>query len=113
MSNSNSINNLIVEELKELMEEDFPELVHTFLDDTENGLHAIESAINNIDAKVLREESHGLKGSSSNLGADKLSEISYELEKAGCTENFEQTKLLFEQLKSEHLKVQLFFNSII
>jgi len=110
---SESLNLTMIEELKELMEEDFPELVYTYIHDAENRLSHIETALVTNDHNELREQAHGLKGSSSNLGAEKLSAISFELETAGRTQQLELSEQFLQQLKVEFNEVKRNLLSII
>ncbi|CAI8739100.1 histidine phosphotransfer protein HptB [Pseudomonas sp. IT-347P] len=63
--------------LREVMEEGYPELLDTFLADSENRLHELQKA---SDAKALSEAAHSFKGSASNMGAVRLAELCQELE---------------------------------
>ncbi len=63
--------------LREVMEDGYPELLDTFLTDSENRLVALQKA---ADAKALSEVAHSFKGSASNMGAIRLAELCQELE---------------------------------
>jgi len=98
--------------LKEATEEIFPEIIAIFLKDTPNRLNSLSEASTNNDVTAVKEESHCLKGSSSNVGAVKLSKICEEIEtlsKSGSIAN--QKELIqyaldeFEHVKSELPKV--------
>ncbi len=106
-----SINFEMVDELRELMEDDFPELIEIFLDDSDNRVSALKQAIEQSDATAIRDEAHGLKGSCSNLGADKLSDISFELETMGRLEQLLEIDEAFQRLINEHKLVDDYFKS--
>jgi len=61
-------------ELRELMEEEFAELILTYVADSKVMLARMGAAIESSDTNVLREAAHSLKGSSANLFAVKLSD---------------------------------------
>ena len=64
--------------LREVMEDAYPQLLDTFLADSEERLQSLRKA-----GKVahLVEVAHSFKGSSSNMGAVRLAELCGELEK--------------------------------
>ena len=108
-----SINKSMIEDLKELMEDDFPLLIETFLTDCEERLVALDTAILESNATEIRELAHGFKGSSSNLGADQLSEISFTLETMGRDNNISDIEQANTKLNTEYQLVKEYFNSII
>ncbi|MBY8960270.1 Hpt domain-containing protein [Pseudomonas sp. MIS38] len=59
------------------MEEGYPELLDTFLADSESRLAELQ---NTADAKALSEVAHSFKGSASNMGAVRLAALCQELE---------------------------------
>ncbi len=69
--------------LKEVIGDDLNEIIDSFIDLLPAQLTAIESAIQLGNATELRSQAHTLKGSSSNVGAIKLSELAYQLETLG------------------------------
>lgn len=108
-----SINTNIVDDLKELMEEDFPFLIETFLTDCESRLVDLKTAILESNATEIRELAHGFKGSSSNLGADKLSEISFSIETMGRDNDLSNIEHANTDLNTEYQLVKEYFNSIL
>lgn len=64
-------------ELREVMEEGYPELLETFLVDSEKRLRELRET---ADAKALSGIAHSLKGSASNMGAFRLVQLCQELE---------------------------------
>jgi HPt (histidine-containing phosphotransfer) domain-containing protein len=63
--------------LQEVMEEGYPELLDTFIADSEERLRVLRNA---DDAAQLMSAAHSFKGSSSNMGAVRLAELCHELE---------------------------------
>ena len=108
-----SINKSMIEDLKELMEEDFPVLIETFLTDCESRLVDLNKAISESNTTEIRELAHGFKGSSSNLGADKLSEISFTIETMGRENNLANIEPANNELNTEYQLVKEYFNTII
>ena len=108
-----SINNSMIEDLKELMEDDFPLIIEIFLTDSESRLIGLNKAILESNATEIRELAHGFKGSSSNLGADKLSEISSTMESMGRDNNLSNIEAVNTELNTEYQFVKEYFNSIV
>ena len=75
-----AVNDKTLQTLRELMGESFAELVHSFLDSVPPHLARLREAVKENDTKVLLNEAHTLKGSSANLGAMVLSQLSRDLE---------------------------------
>lgn len=67
----------VLSTLHEVMEDAYPELLDTFLVDSENRLRELQQT---ADAEVLSSVAHSFKGSSSNMGATRLAELCQELE---------------------------------
>jgi len=110
---SKFINKAMIEELKVLMENDFPLLIETFLTDGDQRLDALDKAILDTNPAKIREVAHALKGSSANLGAETLANISYEIESMGRENNLDSIDENITQLKEEYQKVKDYFQSLI
>ncbi|WP_339453657.1 Hpt domain-containing protein [Pseudomonas sp. EA_5y_Pfl2_R50] len=67
----------VLDALRDVMEEAYPDLLDTFLNDSESRLHALQMT---ADASALSEVAHSFKGSASNMGAVRLAELCQELE---------------------------------
>lgn len=74
------VDNDTLAELKELMEDEFPTLIHAYLSDSSTRIAEMAETIERADAEGLRRAAHSLKGSSSNLGAVTLSALCLALE---------------------------------
>jgi HPt (histidine-containing phosphotransfer) domain-containing protein len=75
--------------LKDVIGDDLREIIDSFLQLLPGQVDAIESSDRTSDATNMRLHAHTLKGSSSNVGAVALAELSHKLEdlaKAGQTE---------------------------
>lgn len=67
-----------LQELQEIMEEDFALLIETFINDARERYADIEKAVG--DWQRLRRAAHAFKGSSSNIGARRLAKLCQRLE---------------------------------
>lgn len=73
----------VLQDIRDLMEEDFPDLVRTFLADSEAVLGEISQGLAQGDAALVNRAAHKLKASASSLGAVGLSEQARTLEALG------------------------------
>ena len=77
----------LLEELRDVMEDDFPELLSTYLTESENQLSDVESVWEQRDMDGVRRSAHKLKGSCTNIGANDLAQLCLALETAGRDED--------------------------
>ncbi len=74
----------VIDSLREIMEDDFHDLLETYLGDAVLRMRAIEEAARREDADALRKAAHSFKGSSGNIGARQLSELCRQVEEAAA-----------------------------
>ncbi len=77
------------------------ELFRTYLGDLPGRLEAIRAAVKSADAEALRQAAHALKGSSGNIGAQRLQKICFQLELAGRSGSLADAPPLLEDLEKE------------
>lgn len=90
-----------VQELKEIMEEAFDDLISTFIQDTEDKIKTLTVAIVNQDIESISTIGHSLKGSSLNICAEDLSIIFKGIEDAGRSGDISSIDNLLIQAKTE------------
>ena len=88
-----------IDELKDLLGEAFPDLIDTYLTDSEGRIARLESAIEAMQFVTIREEAHGLKGSSRNLGVLPLGNQCERLEHAAKNEEAVYLKQYLSAIK--------------
>jgi CheY-like chemotaxis protein len=95
----------VIAELKDLAGPDdkafMAELAGTYLKDLPNRLAAIRAAVEARDAEALRQAAHALKGSSGNIGAQRLQKVCLRLEDAGRAGSAEVPAALLSDLDAE------------
>lgn len=89
--------------LREVMEDGYPELLDTFLADSESRLHELQKT---ADAKVLSEVAHSFKGSASNMGAVRLAALCHELEAESKDKSPSEIARLVADISSEFCEVR-------
>ena len=97
------INTDVLNELRDILADDFIMFINTFIDDTKVRLVALDTALAVKDIEQLRQESHSLKGSSSNLGLIDFSESCYILEKQSYEGVFDGADQLVVDIKDKAL----------
>lgn len=91
--------------LKDVMGEDFQELIDTFLNDSRMRIPLLHEQLASGDIESLRQTAHSLKGSSGNLGATALSELCFQVEKQAKQQQTEGLNTVLEQIESEFHRV--------
>lgn len=72
-----------IDELRDLMGEDFDSLIEAFEVDSQTQVEAITDAVAQADADRIRRQAHGLKGACINFGANDLAEVCGRIEDVG------------------------------
>jgi HPt (histidine-containing phosphotransfer) domain-containing protein len=97
--------------LEEIMEEDFPELIHVFIDDSDPRVPAMLLALKEENSSALSDIAHSFKGASSNLSALPLADLCFKVEEDAA--NFESTQLLITAIETEYQAVKSILLSLI
>ncbi|MCJ8167945.1 Hpt domain-containing protein [Atopomonas sediminilitoris] len=99
----------VLSSLKEVMEDDFPLLVETFLSDSQDRIRLLREAIATEQAPDVRNAAHSFKGSCSNMGALALAGLCKQLEECGRTAKLEPAPLLLQAIEQEFAAVSQVF----
>lgn len=89
-----------IEELRDLLEEAFDDLIETYLNDAPEKVEGLARAAQAGDTAAVYQFAHSLKSSSANVGALWLSEIASDLEELSRSGNVPAFHLV-EQAKQE------------
>jgi HPt (histidine-containing phosphotransfer) domain-containing protein len=93
----------VLSALQEVMEDEYPMLLDTFLADSEERLNLLRKA---EDAAQLMNTAHSFKGSSSNMGAVRLAELCHELEQLAKQKNLAGIEKLVGEIDGEFALVR-------
>jgi HPt (histidine-containing phosphotransfer) domain-containing protein len=88
----------VLSTLREVMEDEYPMLLDTFLADSEKRLLLLRKA---EDPVMLMDAAHSFKGSSSNMGATRLTELCSELEQRAKQKNLAGIEKLVGEIDRE------------
>jgi HPt (histidine-containing phosphotransfer) domain-containing protein len=102
------VNREVLDTLREVMEDGYPELLDTFLKDSESRLVELQQT---ADAKVLSEVAHSFKGSASNMGAVRLAGLCQDLESNAKGKSPEALAQLVADIHSEFADVRPVYES--
>lgn len=80
MTAANHLDREILQTLQEVLDDEFPLLISTFLTDSEERIHGMQKALAAQDSEALRRATHSFKGSCHNLGAVHLADLCQEIE---------------------------------
>jgi HPt (histidine-containing phosphotransfer) domain-containing protein len=90
-----------IEQLKELLGDDFSVLVTAFEQDNRKILEDVEQLIEQDDAKQVSRQIHSLKGASSNLGALELAALCQQLETQAKAGDLSHAKQQLDKIRKE------------
>ena len=85
--------------LKELMEEDFPDLVKSYKEDALKLLDDLKSSSIEADLEVMIRAAHTLKSASNNIGAIALARVAHDIETQGKDNNLPSASSLIPSLE--------------
>ncbi len=84
----------MLEGLRELLGDKFVELINTFNADCGARLQRMKGGLEAMDFELIRNEAHGVKGSSRNIGANSLASLAGSMEeKARAADNVDMEQL--------------------
>jgi|GEM_PF-5051852 len=100
-----SLNAEMLNELRELLAENFNELINRYIADSQSRFNTLQTAISELNFKVIYYEAHGIKGSSRNMGANILAEIMARLEALGQGQTAQGLAEVFADAQAEYARV--------
>jgi HPt (histidine-containing phosphotransfer) domain-containing protein len=105
------LDNAVLETLRDVMEDEYPLLLETFLLDSEERLRLLLETSSSGDAQAMRLAAHSFKGSCSNMGALLLAGLCKELEELARRERLEATAEVLEQVQREFAIVRILYKA--
>lgn len=110
MSDSH-LDQAVLASLQDVMGDEYPVLLDTFLVDSDERQRHIEQACTAGDAQALRLAAHSFKGSCSNMGATLLAELCQQLESAARNERLEDAPALLASIEREFAIIGILFRA--
>ncbi|WNO07907.1 Hpt domain-containing protein [Teredinibacter sp. KSP-S5-2] len=100
-----SVDHDMLNSLKELLDEKFSQLIQTYLEDGSRRMELLKEAVADSNFEGIRQEAHGLKGSSRNIGANPIAELCAQLEIMGRDKLGEGIEQQFASVEQEFAAV--------
>ncbi|MNP19079.1 Hpt domain protein [compost metagenome] len=91
----------VLSALRDVMEDEFPMLLDTFMADSTERLRQIQQAHIQADSQALRLAAHSFKGSCSNMGAPVLAGLCKHLEDIARRDQLADAPVLIQQIEQE------------
>lgn len=91
----------LFEELRSILDQEFPTLIKTYVQDSAARLEDLREAYARGDADAVRKSAHSLKGASANLGLVYLAELCRQFEEAGREGNIAGREAQLLQIQQE------------
>lgn len=101
-----------LDELQEIMEDDFAILLQSFLDAAPGMIREIEAGILDGDTGQVVMPAHSLKSSSANVGALRLSALARQLEQYAKNGDLAAVSKLFEQMKRSFVTASIILHRV-
>jgi HPt (histidine-containing phosphotransfer) domain-containing protein len=92
----------VLSALRDVMEDEFPVLLDTFMADSAERLRQIQQAHVQADSQALRLAAHSFKGSCSNMGAPLLAGLCKQLEDIARRDQLTDAPVLIQQIEQEY-----------
>lgn len=102
----NIIDNDQFEEMRDLLEDEFVDLVQVYLADSKERIVTMRDALLTRDNAKGFDAAHTLKGASANIGALRLTDLCYELQEACRHQKIDQKSELIDRIEAELRAVQ-------
>lgn len=102
-----------LEMLKEIMEDEFNDLIRIYLEDSDKRLPELREAEMKLDATALRELAHSFKGASSNISALPLAELCLTVETAARDNNLSIVPEALDKIESEYQQVNQLLQAML
>jgi HPt (histidine-containing phosphotransfer) domain-containing protein len=93
----------VLSALQDVMEDDYPALLDTFLNDSQSRLSALQAA---SDPLAISQAAHSFKGSSSNMGAVMLAQLCSRLEQCAIQPSDCDIQQLIREIGHEFSEVK-------
>lgn len=91
----------LLDELRGILEDEFPALVTTYMQDSAVRVQDMKAAFAQGDADALRKSTHSLKGASANLGLELLADLCRSLEEDILAGKMEGVEARLQQVEAE------------
>ncbi len=99
--------------LKEVMEDSFNELIEMYISDSQIRIKSLNEAYAANDSECIRREAHSLKGSSGNIGASIMAELTKQIEEKGREGVLDGVDQLIDQVEEEYKELIIILTDML
>ena len=107
------LDDTVVNDLLDIMGEDFLELLHVYLRDAPRLVQNVRKAARQGDVQALITPAHSLKSSSANVGAMRLSALAKQMEQKARQGRLNEPELLAEQIERTYAQTELALQRLV
>ncbi len=111
MSSDTHLNREVLTTLQDVMDDQFPVLINTFLSDSEERIRLLQRALAAQDSDTVWRQAHSFKGSCNNLGAERLAELCQGMEDRGRADELDGLEQALVSVQEEFAKLKVTLNS--
>lgn len=109
---SSPINMEILNQLREILGEDFALILDSFNEEGEKLMEVMAAAVADDDMNQIKEAAHSMKSMSGNVGAMLLSELSDQMQNASAAVDAEKVQQLWPEIQAQYPLVLNALNEI-
>jgi histidine phosphotransfer protein HptB len=107
------INQAQLQELRELLDDEFDTLIESYIADSKIRLKAVQHAFDHNDNAAGYEAIHSLKGASANIGATRLADMCLKLQMECKANRISSNELLIQMVQEEQQAVSAYLLTLI
>lgn len=111
MSSDTHLNREVLTTLQDVMDDQFPVLISTFLTDSDDRIRLLQRALAAQDKDTVWRQAHSFKGSCNNLGAERLAELCHHMEVRGRAGELDGLEQVLVSVQEEFVKLKVTLNS--
>jgi len=111
MSSQTHLDREVLQTLREVMEDQFPVLINTFIADSDERIRSLQKALATQDSEAVRRQSHSFKGSCHNIGAQCLGDLCQTMEDRGRAGELEGLERHLVDIQQEFSQLKGILNS--
>ncbi|MEJ2442666.1 MAG: EAL domain-containing protein [Exilibacterium sp.] len=100
--NPPTLDKAVINKLREKINQAFPAMLETFINDTPKYLNDLDLAVATRDSVQIRNIAHGIKGSALNLGAQKFASLCATLEELGAGKQLANAPAAMDAVNREY-----------
>ncbi|MDQ2078090.1 Hpt domain-containing protein [Marinimicrobium sp. ABcell2] len=111
MNSENHLDREVLQTLQEIMGDEFPVLITTFINDSDERIRSLQKALATQNSDALQRSAHSFKGSCHNLGAKYLATLCEHMEHRGREGELEGLECHLVDIQQEFSQIKSILRS--